>query len=71
MTELERATCPRCGVDAPMIPIVFGYPMPETFEAADRGELILGGCLVAGENPTHRCSACGQDVIVDALFEPA
>jgi len=54
-----------------MIPIVFGYPMPETFEAADRGDVILGGCVVWGEDPTHRCSACGQDVIVDALFEPA
>jgi hypothetical protein len=48
-----------------MIPIVFGYPMPETFEAADRGELILGGCLVSGEDATHRCSACDRDVIID------
>lgn len=48
-----------------MVPIVFGYPSSETFAAADRGEIALGGCLVSGEDPTHRCSACGKDVILD------
>jgi hypothetical protein len=51
-----------------MLPIVFGYPGHETFEAADRGEIALGGCIVRGEDPTHRCTACGQDVILDALL---
>jgi len=49
-----------------MVPIVFGFPSPQTFEAADRGEVAIGGCLVTGEDPTHRCSACAQDVIVEA-----
>jgi hypothetical protein len=48
-----------------MLPIVFGYPSLELFEAEGRGEVALGGCLVSGEDPTHRCSACGQDVILD------
>jgi hypothetical protein len=52
-----------------MLPIVFGYPMPETFAAAERGELAIGGCLVSGEDPTHRCTACDQDVILDDLGE--
>ena len=69
MNVLETARCPRCGVDAPMIPIVFGYPIPETFEAADRGEVILGGCVVWGEDPTHRCSACDRDVMIDRDLE--
>jgi hypothetical protein len=50
-----------------MLPIVFWYPMPETIAAAERGEIALGGCVVSGEDPTHQCTACGQDVIVDAL----
>ena len=50
-----------------MLPIVFGFPMPEMLEAAERGEIALGGCVVTGEDPTHQCSACGSDVIVDAL----
>jgi hypothetical protein len=48
-----------------MLPIVFGYPMPETFAAAERGEIVLGGCVVWGEDPTHRCGSCGIDVILD------
>jgi hypothetical protein len=48
-----------------MLPIVFGYPMPELFEAEQRGEVALGGCVVTGEDPTHRCAACGADVILD------
>ena len=67
MTELESATCPRCGNYAPMIPMVFGLPTTETFEAAERGDVVLGGCILYGEDPTHRCSACGREVIVDAL----
>lgn len=54
-----------------MLPMVFGYPMPETFEAAERGEIALGGCVVTGEDPTHQCSACGEEVIVDALTQIA
>src|ERR1700675_1315666 len=65
MGTLIETRCPRCGVVATMVPIVFGFPSPETFEAADRGEVAIGGCLVTGEDPTHRCSACAQDVIVE------
>ena len=49
-----------------MLPIIFGYPMAELVEAAKRGEVALGGCVVSSEDPTHHCSACGQDVILDA-----
>jgi predicted RNA-binding Zn-ribbon protein involved in translation (DUF1610 family) len=48
-----------------MVPIVFGLPLPETFEAAERGEIAVGGCILTGEDPTHRCAACGEDVILD------
>ena len=65
MSAPLSATCPRCGTFAAMLPIVFGYPTPDTFEAADRGEVALGGCVITGEDPTHRCSACGRDVILD------
>ena len=60
----DRVTCPRCGALAPMLPIVFGFPMADLFEAEQRGEIVLGGCVVDVEDPTHRCSACGRDVIL-------
>jgi hypothetical protein len=42
---------------------VFGYPTPETAEAAERGEVALGGCVLWGDEPTHRCPACHADLI--------
>jgi hypothetical protein len=42
--------------------IVYGYPAPETFGAADRGEVLLGGCLVFDEMPEARCPACLTDL---------
>jgi hypothetical protein len=70
MSAPASAACPRCGAFARMLPIAFGYPMPETFAAAERGEVALGGCLVSGEDPTHHCTSCDQDVILDRAGEP-
>jgi hypothetical protein len=38
--------------------VVYGYPAAETFEAAERGEVTLGGCMpdVPVERP---CPTCG------------
>lgn len=49
--------CPRCGSTA--LPIAYGLPAPELFEAADRGEVALGGCVV--EEAEHACTGvdCG------------
>ena len=55
----DSAQCPRCG--GPTVPIVYGYPTYETFEAADRGELRLGGCVVFDGQPTEHCTACEAD----------
>lgn len=32
--------------DAEVIQVVYGLPMTEAFERAERGEIVLGGCLV-------------------------
>lgn len=56
------ATCPSCGREVRPVPIVFGYPTPETFESADRGEVLLGGCVVDGNEPTARCPECRTDL---------
>ena len=29
------------------MPIVYGMPLPEMEEKADRGEVIIGGCCIA------------------------
>ena len=49
--------CPRCGsTDA--TPILYGYPSGEMADAAKRGEIELGGCIVWPEGPDFRCRDC-------------
>lgn len=48
-----------------MLPIVFGLPTYSTFEAAERGEVVLGGCMLESNRPTHRCAACRKDVLLE------
>lgn len=50
--------CLWCGTASP-VPIVFGLPDGELEELADRGEVILGGCVVTGNDPRWRCRSCG------------
>lgn len=50
--------CPRCG--KPMVPVVHGYPVPETFQAEARGELVIGGCRVPGED-SEMCIPCRDE----------
>ncbi len=53
------------------IPILYGYPVftPELEQALDRGELVLGGCEVSGDSPSHVavCQRCGFRHEVDEI----
>lgn len=52
------SACPSCSsTDARRI--VYGYPTAETFEAAERGEIELGGCVIGEESPDYVCRGCG------------
>ena len=38
--------------------MVYGFPLPETLDAAERGEITLGGCIP--DLPVERpCPTCG------------
>jgi len=60
MSKTDNTTCPKCGQDTG-IPIAYGMPDMELVEAAQRGEVALGGCLVMDDNPQWQCTdaACG------------
>lgn len=60
MRSKEKPRCPRCGGGT--IPIVYGFPALETFEAAERGEVRLGGCVVLGDQPAVHCPECDTDL---------
>jgi len=55
----SRRACPKCG-SRDIVPIRYGLPGPEMTAAADRGEIELGGCCVANDDPTLYCKACKE-----------
>ncbi|RAY16705.1 hypothetical protein DPM19_00520 [Actinomadura craniellae] len=59
MTENGPPDCPRCGTEP--LPVLYGLPGPEMFEAAERGEISLGGCEVYDDAPRWRCRGCGGE----------
>ena len=62
--EMKKTTCPTCS-ETDLVPIVYGYPAPELFEAAERGEVELGGCVIYGDDPKWSCRKCGTRVLRD------
>jgi hypothetical protein len=53
--------CPQCGRED-SVPLVYGLPSAELFEAAERGLVGLGGCMVLpGGDPEFRCRSCGAE----------
>ena len=67
MTKTQRKkspeTCPECG-SLEVVPIIYGYPGPEVMDAvmdaARKGEIVVGGCVVGDRNPQKQCKACGR-----------
>ncbi len=49
--------CPQCGSQR-VVPIVYGYPAPETARRAEAGEIRLGGCCITDHDPTWHCEDC-------------
>jgi hypothetical protein len=52
-------TCPECGGKG--VRIVYGLPGPELAEAAERGEVALGGCVIGDDDANLQCRACGKE----------
>ncbi len=56
---MKKPICPNCGTDK-VLPIAYGYPGPDLAAMARRGEVVLGGCMITGNDPTHVCQKCGH-----------
>ncbi|HEX2194193.1 MAG TPA: hypothetical protein VHK63_04435 [Candidatus Limnocylindria bacterium] len=41
-----------------MVEIVYGLPGHELWEAEQRGDVMLGGCIVGPESPEFACRDC-------------
>lgn len=55
---VKPEVCPQCG--GRVVDILYGEPTPEAMEAIERGELMLGGCIVSEDAPEWQCVKCGQ-----------
>lgn len=60
--------CPHCG-SRNTAPILWGYPSAEGMAAANRGEAVLGGCVVGMDDPDFGCHNCGGSFWKDRRFQ--
>lgn len=49
--------CPKCG-SKDVAKILYGLPTHQLIGAAERGDVILGGCIVTDNDPQWACKAC-------------
>ena len=54
---MSAPRCDYCG-KSPAVHIVRGMPSPEMIEQAERGEIVLGGCVVERGQPEWTCREC-------------
>ena len=55
----DAPPCPDCR-SREVVPIVYGLPSAQLFEAARSGEVMIGGCLVSQTAPEWSCRVCGR-----------
>ncbi len=60
--SVDPRPCPRCGASITPVPIVYGLPSHETFQAYERGEIALGGCVVEPDSPEFECPSCHAEL---------
>ena len=48
MVPAKAKPCPHCGESVKPVSILYGYPTHEGIQQAERGEVVLGGCVVGG-----------------------
>lgn len=55
--EKKTEKCPLCSQNT-IVRIVYGLPGEEMMEQARRGEIVLGGCVISGNDPDSECVFC-------------
>jgi len=55
--EMKAWRCPNCLAKAG-VPVQYGLPTRAAAEAAERGEVVLGGCVLTDDDPPRCCTNC-------------
>lgn len=50
--------CPHCGSQR-CVPVAYGLPGIDLQAEAERGDVILGGCVIWEGQPDWACTVCG------------
>lgn len=58
--KFDTEHCPKCG--GKVTPIIYGFIADyNLFEEQKRGNVILGGCTILKDSPTHYCKNCDKE----------
>ncbi len=61
MNEKRKSpNCPECGSDN-VTRIIFGYPSEEMAKQSERGEIVLGGCVISDDDPQWHYNDCEHE----------
>lgn len=64
VVQRKPLKCPNCGNK--VVSIYYGYPSYITSQAAERGELFLGGIKIEPNAPDWICTQCGARFIKES-----
>jgi len=55
----HKYVCPVCR-EKSGVNIIYGMPGYDLFLAEERGEVVLGGCVIDLDDPDRQCLQCGH-----------
>jgi hypothetical protein len=55
--------CEQCG-SRRIADIIYGLPVEIDLRAIEAGSIVMGGCILRGDDPQWRCAACNAAIHV-------
>ena len=52
----KKMKCPVCNKTDMVVPIMYGYPSELMRKKAQKGEAVIGGCVMEDDNPLWYCN---------------
>jgi len=52
---MPKKKCPDCNKTDQVVPILYGYPSESMGIKTQKGEAVLGGCIIEDDSPNWYC----------------